>query len=84
MSTLLGHATVLEALPVGRARRNKEEASRKRARDEGVVTSLGIEIATSLHNVMEKCRTVKKWSKRTIVEEALRHYLTKEGFPPDA
>lgn len=54
---------------------------RERARDKGEVTPLGVEVLTTLYRRMERCQLAKKWSKRTLVEEALDRYLTAEGFP---
>ncbi len=53
-----------------------------RARDEGTVKPLGVEITAPLYALLEKCRKAKKWSKRSAVEEALRDWLIKEGYTP--
>lgn len=56
---------------------------RERARDKGEVTPLGVEVLASLYRRMERCQLAKKWSKRTLVEDALDRYLTAEGFPAE-
>jgi hypothetical protein len=74
-SALLDHP---EATQVGR-----KPSPRKRARDEGTVTPLGVEVKTTIFNAAEQCRASMQWSKRTLVENALREYLTAKGFPPE-
>lgn len=88
---LSGSPATLEA-PVGRppkktgrAGGGKPSGDRpERARDKGIVTPLGVEVLTSLYDTLERCRRAKKWSKRSAVEEALRLWLTTEGYPPPA
>lgn len=70
----------LKEPPVGQ---KKPKQPRKRARDEGTLMPLGVEVETTIYDAVEKTRTAKKWSKRTLVEEALRRYCTEEGFPPE-
>lgn len=75
MSTSSVSLSPLEINPVGR-----KPVPRKRARDDGTVMPLGVEISAAIWNDAERCRAAKKWSKRTLVEEALRQYLAAEGF----
>lgn len=72
-----GSSLVVEDEPVG-----SKKTPKNRARDEGAVVPLGVEIGAALSELVERCRKAKKWTKRTVVEEALRRYLTEEGFPP--
>ena len=77
MSSRGGPATVMEVSTVG-----QKKQPRNRARDQGTVTPLSVEVETPIYEAIEKARAAKKWSKRTLVEEALRRYCTDEGFPP--
>jgi hypothetical protein len=79
------HATaLLEPPPVGKKSAGKpgDKSKRSRARDLGEVVPLGVEVAADLHQAFEDCREAKRWSKRTLVEEALKAYLGGEGFWP--
>jgi hypothetical protein len=72
-----------EEATMGRKKPGKPEAkptARGRARDVGSVTPLGVEVDTAIYRAVETCRVAKKWSKRTVVEEALKAYLEREGF----
>ena len=60
---------------VGRARKDDKGKKRGRARDSGAVVPLGVEIDRELHERFEAVRADKKWSKRTLVEDALRFYF---------
>jgi hypothetical protein len=78
-------STLTRASAVGRKRQDEPEPKpkRARARDLGEVTALGVEVETPIYAAAERCRLRKKWSKRTLVEEALKAYLTQEGdWPP--
>lgn len=52
-----------------------------RARDRGDVVQLSVEIGTPLNRILEECRSARQWSRRTLVENALRQYLAEQGFP---
>ncbi len=54
--------------------------SRNRARDTGSVFPLGVEVSEEFKKPLERFRADKKWSKRTVVEEALRMLFTAEGY----
>ena len=60
----------------------EDKPKRSRARDTGEVVALGVEIDADLHQAFEECRDAKKWSKRTLVEEALKLFLGREGYLP--
>src|SRR5262245_40463206 len=64
------------------SRRKKNDPPRKRARDEGRVKPLGVEVDADLFEKAEQYRFEKKWSKRVLVEEALRKLLGPEGSSP--
>jgi hypothetical protein len=63
--------------------RDKKPPPRERARDKGTVTPLGIEVDTSLYDEAEKRRAARKWTKRTIWEEAMRRFLGKDTEEDD-
>jgi hypothetical protein len=63
------------------ARRGNGERIRSRLAA-GKPVPLGIEVSTHLARALERCCAAKKWTKRSAVEEALRVWLTAEGFPP--
>lgn len=68
-------ATQTREPPVGRAGKGDKGKKRGRARDTGAVVPLGVEIDRGLHERFEAVRTAKKWSKRTLVEDALQFYF---------
>lgn len=49
---------------------------RERARDKGTVTPIGVEVLTSIHDDAEKLRKKKRWTKRTIWEEAMLAFIS--------
>lgn len=53
---------------------------RHRARDLGEVVPLGIEIAKSIADRAEVLRKARRWSKRTLVEEALKALCDSAGI----
>jgi hypothetical protein len=75
---------LLEPKPVAKKSTGKhdDKPKRSRARDLGAVIALGVEIDADLHEAFEAGRAAKKWSKRTLVEEALKAYLQTDGFWP--
>lgn len=60
---------------MARAGKGGKDKKRGRARDSGAVVPLGVEIDRELHERFESIREAKQWSKRTLVENALRLYF---------
>ncbi len=54
------------------------QKKRERARDQGSVRALGVEIDSALYERLDACRKVKQWTKRVFIEEALRRFMDAE------
>ncbi len=87
--------TLTREKPLGRKRTAKPETpppapaddkpKRSRAREAGTVVPLGVEVEAPLYNAVEACRRRRQWSKRTLIENALKMFLAQEGdWPPPA
>jgi len=71
-------------LSVARKRTDKPDDSKKRtrARDTGEVVALGVEISADLFRVFEELREENLWSKRVLVEQALKAFFASKGRWP--